>query len=284
MVSQKPKIGKNLKEKGETVHNRNFNVFNCGIRRKRQNPGKIKKFKGKSKIDNDVDNKKQDIYSKMICLEDDIDFKLDDPDSKRNKLHYLLICIQKEKNYFLLNGNRPIHIMDDGEYHNSSDSNIVNHRRRTRPEESVLTGKKKTALDYLLEQTSKELQELKRTGGSGRYRYYSDEIDTDPFPVKKYEIDRKKALKPKILSENGYPNTNDIFFKMIIRSGKRIYPCPEHGCSKAFPSLSRVKRHYIVHTGEKPFKCINKECNKTFSRKDNMIQHYKSHCMASKRR
>lgn len=56
------------------------------------------------------------------------------------------------------------------------------------------------------------------------------------------------------------------------------YMCPDPSCSKEFPSLSRIKRHFIIHTNIKPFKCQNKECDRTFSRKDNMLQHYRVHC------
>lgn len=56
------------------------------------------------------------------------------------------------------------------------------------------------------------------------------------------------------------------------------YECPAQDCTKAFPSLSRIKRHFIIHTDIKPFKCLNEECNRTFSRRDNMLQHYRMHC------
>lgn len=61
-------------------------------------------------------------------------------------------------------------------------------------------------------------------------------------------------------------------------SETKMYACPWEGCGKAFPSLSRIKRHYIIHTKLKPFKCLNKGCNRRFSRKDNMLQHYRVHC------
>lgn len=70
----------------------------------------------------------------------------------------------------------------------------------------------------------------------------------------------------------------DIEFPYAVKDGKKMYKCTFSGCSKEFPSLSRMRRHYIIHTGAKPFKCLSSKCHKSFSRRDNMIQHYKGHC------
>ncbi|KAI5192658.1 hypothetical protein NECID01_2029 [Nematocida sp. AWRm77] len=75
----------------------------------------------------------------------------------------------------------------------------------------------------------------------------------------------------------------DIEFPIVVSGGKRLFKCIYPECRKAFPSLSRMRRHYIIHTGAKPFKCLNAECPKSFSRRDNMIQHYKGHCIFTKR-
>lgn len=53
--------------------------------------------------------------------------------------------------------------------------------------------------------------------------------------------------------------------------------CDFPGCSKSFPSKSRLQRHTFVHTGERPFACIYPQCERHFSRKDNMLQHYRTH-------
>ncbi|KAI5180925.1 hypothetical protein NEOKW01_1166 [Nematocida sp. AWRm80] len=74
----------------------------------------------------------------------------------------------------------------------------------------------------------------------------------------------------------------NINFPLVVVGGKRVFKCIFTGCSKVFPSLSRMRRHYIIHTGVKPFKCLNSKCHKSFSRRDNMIQHYKGHCMHTK--
>lgn len=75
----------------------------------------------------------------------------------------------------------------------------------------------------------------------------------------------------------------NIEFPVIVSGGKKLFKCIYPDCRKAFPSLSRMRRHYIIHTGAKPFKCLNAECPKSFSRRDNMIQHYKGHCIYTKR-
>lgn len=80
-------------------------------------------------------------------------------------------------------------------------------------------------------------------------------------------------------NENNLKSFNDFddsIFQFDEETKK--YFCPKPGCDKAFPSLSRIKRHYIIHTDIKPFRCENPGCNKRFSRKDNMLQHFRVHC------
>ncbi|KAF7703804.1 Zinc finger C2H2 protein [Cucumispora dikerogammari] len=62
-----------------------------------------------------------------------------------------------------------------------------------------------------------------------------------------------------------------INFSIVTVKGKKLYVCPEAECSKTFPNMSRIKRHYQIHINIHPFHCNN--CKRTFGRKDNMIQH-----------
>ncbi|EJW04944.1 hypothetical protein EDEG_00919 [Edhazardia aedis USNM 41457] len=88
----------------------------------------------------------------------------------------------------------------------------------------------------------------------------------------------------KIDPELGFIGVDDSLFEMVVINGEKEFKCCKPGCTKKFPSLSRVKRHYIVHTGHKPYKCLNPMCKSTFSRRDNMLQHYKTHCQFSKKK
>lgn len=81
------------------------------------------------------------------------------------------------------------------------------------------------------------------------------------------------------VDSSGFKSFNDFdegIFKFDPNT--KLFNCPWEDCDKAFPSLSRIKRHYIIHTDIKPFKCLNPGCNRRFSRKDNMYQHYRVHC------
>lgn len=86
------------------------------------------------------------------------------------------------------------------------------------------------------------------------------EISLDEFTIKKY------GDIPESTFTTGWQDNVFVYF------------CPEEGCGKFFPSISRAKRHYIIHTEAKPYKCPNPGCNKRFSRKDNMNQHCRLHC------
>ncbi|ELA42227.1 uncharacterized protein VICG_00626 [Vittaforma corneae ATCC 50505] len=81
------------------------------------------------------------------------------------------------------------------------------------------------------------------------------------------------------VDSSGFKSFND-FDEGIFRfdPNTKLFNCPWEDCDKAFPSLSRIKRHYIIHTDIKPFKCLNPGCSRRFSRKDNMYQHYRVHC------
>ncbi|OCT64777.1 zinc finger protein 770 [Xenopus laevis] len=46
-------------------------------------------------------------------------------------------------------------------------------------------------------------------------------------------------------------------------------------CEKAFPSLSKLRRHYLIHTGLKPFTCS--ECGKKFRQSAHLKRHQVTH-------
>eukprot|EP00079_Xenopus_tropicalis_P009132 XP_002932890.1 PREDICTED: zinc finger protein 770 [Xenopus tropicalis] len=46
-------------------------------------------------------------------------------------------------------------------------------------------------------------------------------------------------------------------------------------CEKAFPSLSKLRRHYLIHTGLKPFACS--ECGKKFRQSAHLKRHQVTH-------
>lgn len=60
-------------------------------------------------------------------------------------------------------------------------------------------------------------------------------------------------------------------------TGTNQYFCTHQGCSKSFPSKSRLMRHMVIHSGVKPFQCLYPDCERAFSRRDNMLQHYRTH-------
>lgn len=72
-------------------------------------------------------------------------------------------------------------------------------------------------------------------------------------------------------------NTNAPSPARSLSAAQNRFGCRHAGCTKAFPSRSRLQRHMIVHTGEKPFVCEFSGCDRTFSRRDNMMQHYRTH-------
>jgi Zinc finger, C2H2 type len=93
-------------------------------------------------------------------------------------------------------------------------------------------------------------------------------------------VSRRRGRKPKTWGDGAEWNVD---FPYVEAEGERTYSCVYPRCTKSFPSLSRMRRHYVIHTGKKPFACLNPECPKTFSRKDNMLQHHKGHCTYTKK-
>jgi hypothetical protein len=170
--------------------------------------------------------------------------------------------------------------------------------------------KKKTALDYLFEQSEKEMERIRRDSYAKKQEFsalerqyvpnkpWKDHGEATVSPDKRLSASRaRRRVSSEYPSspceEDEYPfpsaesiqnmgDMEDILFRIVDIDGKKEYSCPEKNCGKSFPSLSRIKRHYIVHTGVKPYKCLNPRCQKSFSRKDNMLQHYRSHCSLSK--
>jgi len=105
--------------------------------------------------------------------------------------------------------------------------------------------------------------------------------------IKEAKQERQRVKAPRLESESsaievdssGFKSFND-FDEDIFKfdQSTKMFNCPWEDCDKAFPSLSRIKRHYIIHTDIKPFKCLNPGCDRRFSRKDNMLQHCRVHC------
>ncbi|KAI5170607.1 hypothetical protein NEFER03_0066 [Nematocida sp. LUAm3] len=127
-------------------------------------------------------------------------------------------------------------------------------------EDPLLDGSSRMgSFNILANCAAKELRSISKTKNSAKYKENLDQNDYS-------DLDQD----------------DNIEFPLVTIQGKQLYKCTFHGCKKAFPSLSRMRRHYIIHTGVKPFKCINAECPKSFSRRDNMIQHYKGHCVYTK--
>lgn len=107
------------------------------------------------------------------------------------------------------------------------------------------------------------------------------------YQTKDFKGRQKRRKIEQELSESSMDETENQNFKSFndfdedifkFDINTKLFNCPWEDCDKAFPSLSRIKRHYIIHTDIKPFKCLNAGCNRRFSRKDNMLQHYRVHC------
>ncbi|KAM4829144.1 zinc finger protein 770 [Thomomys bottae] len=58
-----------------------------------------------------------------------------------------------------------------------------------------------------------------------------------------------------------------------LLTGHKIYPCDK--CEKAFPSLSKLQRHYLIHTGQRPFGC--NVCGKSFRQSAHLKRHQETH-------
>ncbi|KAG8449440.1 hypothetical protein GDO86_016190 [Hymenochirus boettgeri] len=56
-------------------------------------------------------------------------------------------------------------------------------------------------------------------------------------------------------------------------SQRRMNKCDQ--CEKAFPSFSKLRRHYLIHTGLKPFTCS--ECGKNFRQSAHLKRHQVTH-------
>ena len=59
--------------------------------------------------------------------------------------------------------------------------------------------------------------------------------------------------------------------------GDKPYKCPPAGCTKDFPSASRLKEHSKVHDPETSNFHCQYRCGKVFAQKKNCIQH-EEHC------
>ncbi|KAM6074892.1 zinc finger protein 770 isoform 1-T2 [Chlamydotis macqueenii] len=54
---------------------------------------------------------------------------------------------------------------------------------------------------------------------------------------------------------------------------KKTHAC--ESCNKAFPSRSKLERHFLIHTGQKPFKCSS--CDKSFRQSTHLKIHQLTH-------
>lgn len=166
----------------------------------------------------------------------------------------------------------------DSRYHRKSNSIIENtsslsdnsSRKKGKPE--------KTPLDYLVEEAHLEQRKMDQVESLEQNRNIRSR--QEKYRMLKLQ---EKELNEKIDEIEESQHVDDSLFHTRMENDVRMYLCPQRGCHKQFPSLSRVKRHYIVHTGQKPYKCLNESCRKTFSRKDNMLQHYRNHCYLSRK-
>lgn len=57
------------------------------------------------------------------------------------------------------------------------------------------------------------------------------------------------------------------------RRRKKTHAC--ESCNKAFPSRSKLERHFLIHTGQKPFKCSS--CGKSFRQSTHLKIHQLTH-------
>lgn len=152
------------------------------------------------------------------------------------------------------------------------------------PDEAVIfeppNSPRKRPIDFLKELACVEACRMHRKSGR---RMHDGEVavpeEASPALPPRARRYRPKSNDDEIVYDGVVRSFNDFDEGIFVFNGDTgMYKCPDPQCSKEFPSLSRIKRHFITHTNIKPFKCENKECNRTFSRKDNMLQHYRIHC------
>lgn len=71
-----------------------------------------------------------------------------------------------------------------------------------------------------------------------------------------------------------------IGFKIVAKSSKKRrkkFECLLQGCSSAFDTPYKLKRHLISHTHECPFKCLVKQCSQSLIQRAVLKEHLKMH-------
>lgn len=82
------------------------------------------------------------------------------------------------------------------------------------------------------------------------------------------------AVEPSSLPSPGWSQSSDSEGSLPRTPNKlKLYKCKV--CEKAFPTPSKLRRHFLIHSGEKPYSC--RVCAKPFNDPANLKRHHWSH-------